>query len=231
MKPRKGCPAAMCTSRLIRKSLLPTFGAPPSDQQPARRQHARRDDVLGHGRGVVEELAEGEGRHGGRAGCSPGPDERRPMLLDVARPEPLGLGLQPLLRPARPQHGGVVAADASQPSSGVIRPSCTRRRKWPIAALAPAKRVQPSTPPSRTGVVSTASSEGFSGVGTVANGESRRRRSAASRPRAGRGRRARSRQRSAGRSGRCAENRPCGRRCRRPGSAGAPSGNACRRRP
>ena len=103
----------MWTSQEISRSLLPDLGRAAQHQKPARRQHAWRDDVLGHGALVVQQRAQREGGHLDRPRCAGiQPDQRRSVFLDMPVPEPLGLALEPLHGPLRPQHRGVVAADA-----------------------------------------------------------------------------------------------------------------------
>src|SRR5690606_12533152 len=67
---------------------------------------------LGHRTGVLEERAKTEGRQWAGWGVDVGhAQERRAVALHMQRPEPFGLGLQPIERPGRTQHGGVVATD------------------------------------------------------------------------------------------------------------------------
>ena len=81
-------------------------------QQTAGRQQTRRNDVLRHGRAVVQQRAERECRHRLRHGrFRVEAQERRAVLLDMTAPQPLGFLLQPLERPGRPQHGGVILAN------------------------------------------------------------------------------------------------------------------------
>ena len=92
---------------------LADLGRAAQHEKPTRRQHAWRDDVLGHGALVVQQRAQREGGHLDRPRCAGiQPDQGRPVFLDMPVPEPLGLALEPFDRPLRPQHGGVVAADA-----------------------------------------------------------------------------------------------------------------------
>ncbi|ODN68427.1 hypothetical protein A6302_04273 [Methylobrevis pamukkalensis] len=91
---------------------LADLGRPAQHQETAWRQHARPDDVLGHGARVVEQSAEAEGRQRAGRGIDMGREqERRAIALHMQLPEAFGLGHQPIERPGRAQHGGVVAAD------------------------------------------------------------------------------------------------------------------------
>ena len=95
---------------------------------PPGRQHARRDDVL-RASGVASSSSAPRVKAGMAAARRRlvARMQRRAVLLDVQRPEPVGLGFQR----SSGQHGRSMAAlywqIASQPSSGVMRPSWTRR--------------------------------------------------------------------------------------------------------
>ena len=80
------------------------------NQHAARRQHARRDDVLGHRAVVIEQRTEREGRYGGDSGRLVA-QQGWAIALHMTAPQPVGLQLQPLQPPGRAQHGGVVLAD------------------------------------------------------------------------------------------------------------------------
>lgn len=91
---------AICTSQEIRKSLLPTLGAPPSTSKPARGQDARRDDVVGHRAAIIKQRAKAEGRQRAWRRVGPcRPQKWRAVPFHMQRPETFGLDLQPIDRP------------------------------------------------------------------------------------------------------------------------------------
>ena len=101
----------MWTSRLIRKSLLPTFGAPPSTSMPPG--VSTRGAMMSSGIGLASSSSAPSVKAGmtDTGGTSPLRSRAGPLRSTCRRQSRSASELQPLQRPARAQHGGVVLAD------------------------------------------------------------------------------------------------------------------------
>ena len=96
------------------------------NQHPARRQHARRDDVLRHRAVVVEQRAERErrdDRDGGRFVAQQG----RTVALHMTAPQPSASSFSRSSGQAGRSIAALYWQIASHPSSRLMRPSWTRR--------------------------------------------------------------------------------------------------------
>ena len=149
----------MCTSRLMRKSLLPTFGAPPSTSMPPGVSSRGAMMSSGIGLRVVEQRAEREGRHRRPAAAlAPRACSGGPLRSTCSAPQPLA----PPASAAPAASAGAAwrrCTGRSPPSlvgadAAVVRPGgCSGRwRRW-----RPRSASSRPAPPSRTGVVSTSS--------------------------------------------------------------------------